>query len=46
MSDDLVCIIGAGVAALGAIDVLKRRGIAFDRLAETDREGGRRPVTR
>jgi hypothetical protein len=46
MSDDLVCVIGPRAAALGAMDVLERQRIVYDRLAQTERAGGRRPVTR
>lgn len=38
--DDRVCLIGAGAAGLGTIEVLQRHGIAFDCFEQTDRVGG------
>ena len=35
-----VCVIGAGAAGLGAMEVLQRHGIAFDCFEQTDRVGG------
>jgi cation diffusion facilitator CzcD-associated flavoprotein CzcO len=40
MSDDRLCVIGAGAAGLGTMEVLARRGIAFDCFEQTDRVGG------
>jgi thioredoxin reductase len=40
MGDDRVCVIGAGAAGLGAMEVLQRHGIAFDCFEQTDRVGG------
>ena len=40
MSDDRVCIIGAGAAGLGAMEVLQRHRIAFDCFEQGDRVGG------
>jgi len=35
-----LCVIGAGAAGLGTIEVLDREGIAFDCYEQTDRVGG------
>jgi thioredoxin reductase len=40
MTDESVCVIGAGAAGLGAMEVLQRRGIPFDCYEQTDRVGG------
>jgi thioredoxin reductase len=40
MSEDRVCLIGAGAAGLGTMEVLQRHGIAFDCFEQTDRVGG------
>lgn len=40
MADDRFCVIGAGAAGLGAMEVLQRHGIAFDCFEQTDRVGG------
>ena len=40
MADDRYCVIGAGAAGLGAMEVLQRHGIAFDCFEQTDRVGG------
>jgi cation diffusion facilitator CzcD-associated flavoprotein CzcO len=38
--EDRVCVIGAGAAGLGTMEVLQRHGIAFDCFEQTDRVGG------
>ena len=38
--DDRLCVIGAGAAGLGAMEVLQRRDIPFDCFEQTDRVGG------
>ena len=40
MSDERVCVIGAGGAGLGTMEVLQRHGIAFDCFEQSDRVGG------
>ena len=40
MRDDRVCVIGAGAAGLGAMEVLQRHGIAFDCFEQSERVGG------
>lgn len=40
MPDEPLCVIGAGAAGLGTIEVLDREGIAFDCYEQTDRVGG------
>jgi len=40
MVDERLCIIGAGAAGLGTMDVLQRHGIAFDCFEQSDRVGG------
>src|SRR5215468_9199453 len=40
MSDERLCVIGAGAAGLGTMEVLQRHGIAFDCFEQTDRVGG------
>ncbi len=40
MIDERLCVIGAGAAGLGTMEVLKRRGVAFDCVEQTDRVGG------
>src|SRR5262245_23109057 len=40
MTDDRYCVIGAGAAGLGTMEVLQRRGIAFDCFEQSDRVGG------
>jgi thioredoxin reductase len=40
MADDRYCVIGAGAAGLGAMEVLQRHGIAFDCFEQSDRVGG------
>src|SRR4051794_15872866 len=40
MADDRYCVIGAGAAGLGTMEVLQRHGIAFDCFEQTDRVGG------
>ena len=35
-----ICVIGAGAAGLGAMEVLQRHGIAFDCFEQTERVGG------
>ena len=40
MVDERLCIIGAGAAGLGTMEVLQRRGIAFDCYEQSDRVGG------
>jgi thioredoxin reductase len=40
MLDDRVCVIGAGAAGLGAMEVLQRHGIAFDCFERSERVGG------
>jgi cation diffusion facilitator CzcD-associated flavoprotein CzcO len=38
--DERLCVIGAGAAGLGAMEVLQRRGLDFDCFEQTDRVGG------
>ena len=38
--DDRLCVIGAGAAGLGAMEVLQRRGVEFDCFEQADRVGG------
>jgi cation diffusion facilitator CzcD-associated flavoprotein CzcO len=40
MGDERVCVIGAGAAGLGTMEVLQRHGIAFDCFEQSDRVGG------
>jgi Flavin-binding monooxygenase-like len=40
VSDDRVCVIGAGAAGLGTMEVLQKRRIGFDCFEQTDRVGG------
>ena len=40
MLDDRVCVIGAGAAGLGTMEVFQRHGIPFDCFEQTDRVGG------
>jgi len=40
MTDDRLCVIGAGAAGLGTMEVLARRGIPFDCFEQSDRLGG------
>ena len=40
MLTDRFCVIGAGAAGLGAMEVLQRRGIAFDCFERSERVGG------
>ncbi|HEY6892113.1 MAG TPA: NAD(P)/FAD-dependent oxidoreductase, partial [Solirubrobacter sp.] len=40
MADERFCVIGAGAAGLGTMDVLQRHGIAFDCFEQSDRVGG------
>src|SRR6478609_8728688 len=40
MVDERVCVIGAGGAGLGTMEVLQRRGIAFDCFEQSERVGG------
>lgn len=40
MVDERFCIIGAGAAGLGAMEVLQRHGIAFDCFEQSERVGG------
>jgi thioredoxin reductase len=40
MLDDRVCVIGAGAAGLGAMEVLQRHGIDFDCFEQSERVGG------
>ena len=40
MADDRFCVIGAGAAGLGTMEVLQRHGIAFDCFEQSDRVGG------
>ncbi len=40
MADDRYCVIGAGAAGLGTMEVLQRHGIAFDCFEQSDRVGG------
>lgn len=40
MVDERLCVIGAGAAGLGTMEVLQRHGIAFDCFEQTDRVGG------
>ena len=40
MVDERVCVIGAGAAGLGAMEVLQRHGIAFDCFEQSERVGG------
>ena len=38
--DERLCVIGAGAAGLGAMEVLQRRGLDFDCFEQSDRVGG------
>ena len=40
MADERYCVIGAGAAGLGTMEVLQRHGIAFDCFEQSDRVGG------
>lgn len=40
MADERLCVIGAGAAGLGAMEVLQRHGIAFDCFEQSERVGG------
>jgi cation diffusion facilitator CzcD-associated flavoprotein CzcO len=40
MVDERFCLIGAGAAGLGAMEVLQRHGIAFDCFEQSERVGG------
>ena len=40
MVDERLCVIGAGAAGLGTMEVLQRHGIAFDCFEQSDRVGG------
>ena len=40
MADERYCVIGAGAAGLGTMEVLQRNGIAFDCFEQSDRVGG------
>src|SRR4051794_3200585 len=40
MADDRYCVIGAGAAGLGTMEVLQRHGLAFDCFEQSDRLGG------
>src|SRR5262245_15520750 len=40
MPTDRFCVIGAGAAGLGAMEVLQRHGIAFDCFERSERVGG------
>src|SRR6476646_2238883 len=40
MTDERLCVIGAGAAGLGTMEVLARHGIAFDCFEQSDRVGG------
>src|SRR3954465_12277348 len=40
MADDRYCVIGAGAAGLGTMEVLQRHEIAFDCFEQSDRVGG------
>src|ERR1700755_88499 len=40
MIDERVCVIGAGAAGLGTMEVLQRHGIAFDCFEQSERVGG------
>jgi cation diffusion facilitator CzcD-associated flavoprotein CzcO len=40
MADERFCVIGAGAAGLGTMEVLQRHGIAFDCFEQSDRVGG------
>src|ERR1700754_3474845 len=40
MADDRYCVIGAGAAGLGTMEVLQRHGIAFDCFEQSDRVAG------
>ena len=40
MTDDRLCVIGAGASGLGAMEVLQRHDLPFDCFERTDRVGG------
>src|SRR3954462_15068153 len=40
MADDRYCVMGAGAAGLGTMEVLQRHGIGFDCFEQSDRVGG------
>ena len=44
MADERYCVIGAGAAGLGTMEVLQRNGIAFDCFEQSERVGGHWPI--